>query len=475
LDTADWRIHSSGRILEADEEPGGRTVLVLRDGATEAVLISSPTARLPYYGSDLPPGSLWEQVSTVVEGRRLLVQSETETHAQRVAVVNSDQKTTARVLIERHVVGAPELPRHPIVRTATVVPIRGYERTARRAAEVLTGAGARPSEETLLASCLTAEGRPAAGTKLGPGVELRRTMTASAALAAILERLRYHVLANEAGTREQLDVEFLHEYRVAIRRARSLLKRTQGVLAKPACTALAEELSWLAALTGPVRDDDVYLEQLGASGRDDLDPLRAYLEQRRRDAQSALLAAMDSLRYHDLLEAWRTIGDVPARPGDAPLARQAAGDLADQAIAKAYKRVLRLGGAIGPSSPPEHLHDLRKRAKELRYLLECFQTLYPSDERAVVVRELKALQDNLGEYQDCQVQAEALHTMAEALLEARQAPATTLMAMGRLAEEQERREMQARMDFDQRFARFSSKSNRDRFAALVEHGKKDGR
>jgi len=129
--------------------------------------------------------------------------------------------------------------------------------------------------------------------------------------------------------------------------------------------------------------------------------------------------------------------------------------------------VVRDGRAIGVSSPPEALHELRKRAKSLRYLLECFQSLYPPAELRPAVRELKALQDNLGEYQDCQVQEATLRAMADDLLASRRAPASALMAMGRLADDLRRREAVARTDFDGRFARFASPENRRRFAALV--------
>jgi CHAD domain-containing protein len=161
------------------------------------------------------------------------------------------------------------------------------------------------------------------------------------------------------------------------------------------------------------------------------------------------------------------VADLPAGRAEAPRRDQPAGEVADYFVERAFRRVLRRGRAISPESAPEALHDLRKRAKELRYLLECFQTLYPDDVRVVEVKELKNLQDNLGEYQDCQVQAAALSEMAEALLEARAAPAVTLMAMGRLAEEQQQRELRARAEFDARFARFSSPPNQERFADLV--------
>ena len=61
----------------------------------------------------------------------------------------------------------------------------------------------------------------------------------------------------------------------------------------------------------------------------------------------------------------------------------------------------RCGG--GDGSPADDLHELRKRGKELRYLLEFFGGSYP---RAVVkpmVSTLKDLQDVLGEIHDCDV------------------------------------------------------------------------
>ena len=155
-------------------------------------------------------------------------------------------------------------------------------------------------------------------------------------------------------------------------------------------------------------------------------------------------------------------------PPDAP---RPIGEVADGYIWRAFRRVVRDGGRIDAASPPERLHDLRKRAKELRYLLECFQALYPDEVLRPSVKELKAFQDNLGEYQDCQVQAAALRNMAEQMIETGAATARTLMAMGRLADAQERREAAARAEFDERFTRFASSANRRRFASLTSRSK----
>ena len=70
--------------------------------------------------------------------------------------------------------------------------------------------------------------------------------------------------------------------------------------------------------------------------------------------------------------------------------------------------MVRDGSAIDDDSPAEDLHDLRKKGKELRYLLEFFAALFPADTVKPMVKTLKALQDTLGRFQDREVQAHVL-------------------------------------------------------------------
>ena len=73
-------------------------------------------------------------------------------------------------------------------------------------------------------------------------------------------------------------------------------------------------------------------------------------------------------------------------------------------IRKVYRRMVRDGDRIDDDSPDEDLHELRKRGKELRYLLELFGSLFPDDVVKPTVKALKDLQDVLGHFQDRSVQ-----------------------------------------------------------------------
>src|SRR5262249_17052741 len=167
-------------------------------------------------------------------------------------------------------------------------------------------------------------------------------------------------------------------------------------------------------------------------------------------------------RFLDLTRAWRKELAAPA-----PRRGITAAALAADRITRAHRKVLKRGAAITPDSPPESLHDLRKRCKELRYLLEFFALLYDPAIHQQAVRDLKGLQDCLGEYQDCQVQQHEIRMFAAQMMTERDVPAPALLAMGELASKIARRERRARREFAARFADFASTASKHRFRALI--------
>jgi CHAD domain-containing protein len=137
-------------------------------------------------------------------------------------------------------------------------------------------------------------------------------------------------------------------------------------------------------------------------------------------------------------------------------------------IAKAQGRLLSQGRAITPTSPPEDLHDLRKDAKKLRYLLECFGSLLPAKPRKAFVQQLKALQDNLGAHQDAEVHVAELRELAGDLHARSSADAGVLLAMGQLTELLEQRRIAERADFAERFAAYDTKQTQRALDELLD-------
>jgi CHAD domain-containing protein len=99
--------------------------------------------------------------------------------------------------------------------------------------------------------------------------------------------------------------------------------------------------------------------------------------------------------------------------------------------------------------------------------VEMFGSLHDPAERWQAVRELKALQDCLGEFQDAEMQRAEIHAFATQMMADRSAPAATLLAMGEIAAGLALRQQRARAQFDSRFAAFASPLSQDRLSALA--------
>ncbi len=119
-----------------------------------------------------------------------------------------------------------------------------------------------------------------------------------------------------------------------------------------------------------------------------------------------------------------------------------------------------MGDEIDADSPAERYHELRKKGKELRYLLELFGApLYPPGVVRPMVKALKGLQDVLGRHQDREVQVGMLSSLRDEVL-ARPRGAGALMAMGALVARLEQDERAARGEFARRFGEFASEDQR---------------
>lgn len=474
LDTFDWRLHRAGARLVREREGRRRRWVWTPPGGDPPRTLPAPS-RARFVG-DLPPGWLKEALAPLLGPRALLEVGEVELERQLLRVVDADGNTTLRVWWERLAPLGPDGRRvEPPRVTARLDPVPDHDRAAAAALELLTGAGAveaAPADDLALAAA--AKGLQPGDYSSKPRLALAPSQPAEEALRSMLGALLATARANLHGVEADLDTEFLHDLRVAVRRSRSALAQLDGVLPPEEVEPLATELRWLGAATGPCRDLDVFsLELEGDELRlegpppDPLVPLREAMARDRAAAHRELVSALRSDRCGRLLARWAT---VAGGQGPGPLGPLAIRPLADGQIMRAFRRVLKRGGRLGPSPATPDLHRLRIAAKRFRYLLELFRSLYPEGPVGDVLRDLRQLQDLLGGVQDTVVQLHRLETLAGRLLAGGSAPAATLLAMGRLAERIVTRQQRLRADFAQRFAEFSGQPTRDDLERLVAGG-----
>ena len=485
LDTFDWRLYRAGLMLEFEQaRRGGRLLLSKADGTPQAEQPVTRWPRRPGLAQDLPPGPVRDRIVVLTSPRALLPIVRAVGSVSVTRLLNDDGKTVARLVADQlTVTAAPpgitggttaELP----LRLA-ITEVRGYPGQARKAASLLAGVpGVSHASQSELIAALTTLGRHPADYSSGVETDITATMPGSVAVARLLLRLLDTVELNVDGVLRDIDTEFLHDFRVAVRRSRSAIKLLGEVLPAELAGHYATEFKWLGDVTTPIRDLDVHLlgfdsmaAQLAAASPADLEPLRAFLVRRRAREVRRLAAALRGPRFRAITDDWRkALLEIRDAPGQASRRRRepTAAELARRTTERTFRRIAAQGAAITPTSPPQSLHDLRKRAKELRYLLEFFAPLHDPVAYRKVVGDLKQLQDCLGEYQDSEVQRAEIHALADAMLAERAAPAATLLAMGEIAANLSRSQAEARADFVTRFARFGGPAGQERVRVLLE-------
>jgi CHAD domain-containing protein len=116
-----------------------------------------------------------------------------------------------------------------------------------------------------------------------------------------------------------------------------------------------------------------------------------------------------------------------------------------ESLRRSVSRVRRLGNRLTPRSKAADIHELRIRAKRLRYELEFFSEVYPALKSAAQVT--KALQDLLGSHQDACTATTRLRRYANTLKKAQAEPASLPPALVELRRSQMRLARAVRQSF----------------------------
>jgi len=471
-DSFDWRVWQAGGELVLEENQA-RTLCWIERSSGE-VVDSLPLETTPSHCCALPESPLRERLDPVLEMRVLMPQVSVLQKHRSLRVLDDEEKTVARVLLQANSYLSVDGGLSGELETRVwVKPLKGYEAYSEKLCEQLASQHLTSAQQSLFEEALAKVGRKAGdySSKLNYILDpdARSDATAKKIMLNLLDTLQ----ANINGTKANLDSEFLHDLRVATRRTRSAMGQIKGVFEPKELAPFKKNFSWLGNVTGPTRDLDVYLLQFPAyqaslpeAIQSDLEPFHDFLVKHHRQAQETLEKKLNSPHFRKLIKHWRTWLQTPAPEApNAPNALRPIAELADQRIGKLYHKVLEEGAAILPDSPPEALHELRKECKKLRYMIEFFQSLYPKPEIRQLIKELKTLLDNLGEFQDLQVQAQTLESFGVQMMK-EGAPASALMAMGILVGKLLERQALARAAFADLFAAFGSDENRQTFQRL---------
>ncbi len=229
--------------------------------------------------------------------------------------------------------------------------------------------------------------------------------TEEAVLVMVAELLRLARL-QEKGLIEDIDTEFTHQYRVNLRKARSLLNLFKKELSPQRYRALQMPLKNMAKTTNRLRDLDVFLRDqddyramLPETFQPGLDDLFKQLKHRRRQVWRNVSATLASEDYRDSTEQLEQLTKEPP-DFSTKISRIPVKKRVSRRILSQYRKIRQCGAHIDAATPADQVHELRIEAKKLRYLLELFAGLFSYDQVRRLIKALKKLQDNLGRYND---------------------------------------------------------------------------
>lgn len=225
--------------------------------------------------------------------------------------------------------------------------------------------------------------------------------------------------------------EDLHEFRVSIRRTRSVLGSFHRDLNSAASTRLRAKLKTLASKTDALRDLDVLLEdhadlcrRIPPSLTDGCSALASHLYSARSAAHARLVEYLVSDAFGSTLQQCRSLTDKLGEHTPRQALEHTASVLTPRRIARLQRRCLKLS----KHASDYELHQLRIAGKKMRYMLDLLEPALPAKKRRRALKALKQAQDNLGRFHDLCVQQE----LFEELLGQQNLPETVRLTMAAL-------------------------------------------
>lgn len=229
-------------------------------------------------------------------------------------------------------------------------------------------------------------------------------MTPREAFRAIALQGQQTWQANLLGALASDDPEYIHQFRVSLRRLNTLVRVFEPVVGEAFFDTWADQLKALAAGSGEARDLDVMRDEilqpmLCSEGGTDHHPLVARALAAVAAARTRAGESFDRQRHGPPL--LRFVRDLEHLPTQATPPR--IGDFAEARLARLHRKAARRLARTVRKPTPENAHRFRIALKHLRYASEFFAPLFDEAPMNAFAREVATLQDDFGFINDLYV------------------------------------------------------------------------
>jgi CHAD domain-containing protein len=468
-DTFDWRLFNKSLVLYSCADK-----LHLRKLSKSEIMDSVHITSFPVFIWEFPSSKLKEQLAAVIGVRALLKLVEIQSRSMPYRLLDLEGKTVVRLVCEEirssRNKNAPVLAAH-----LWLQPVKGYSKHSQKIARRFEQAGitVNTEDDTYFKGLKAADKNPGSYSSKVT-LQLDPHMRADEATKVILRFLLRVIRVNAANIEKDIDTEFIHDFRVAVRRTRAALGQIRSVFPANTTERFKKDFAFVGKLTNELRDLDVYLLKEDAYKakvapvlRNDIEPLFDYLRKKRSEAFQKVIRGLKSKRVATILKDWKAFLDTS--PQDSPAAANAEVSvitLARKRILRKYQSAVKAGNRISESADDRMLHVLRIHCKKLRYLMEFFATLFPPETINNLIDQLKRLQDNLGDFNDLRVQEEYLLNVTKQLPLNRGQSEKSFLAIGSLVGALAGDRKIVKNAFAETFADFAAPANKELFQNL---------
>jgi CHAD domain-containing protein len=232
-------------------------------------------------------------------------------------------------------------------------------------------------------------------------------MACDTAFRIVARRCLKDLTAHHAATREG-DADALHDMRVAVTRLRTAISFFSPMVAGPQRTRIRDELKWLNAHLGVVRDLDVAIERLKKIGKQQ-HPAADYRswESERAASQRHLARVLSSVRYRRLIKSvsdWVERGSWSTKAGKQAATQRACpiAEYSARKLTRWRKKLIKKSRRLRDFDIRK-LHRLRLMNKKLHYAIESVADLVSNPEiskQQTTVKYLRKAQKSLGQLND---------------------------------------------------------------------------
>ena len=418
FDTFDFSLYQHDLILVNREEL--LILFSLKDGAEKARQPHVKSGKIRFWW-ELKQGELQNQVKPVIDLRALTPLGDLEEEKRSFIVQNALKKTVARGKIYSRTFVTTEKKKLPLPSLLTLSPLKGFDSALNTLLPLLEKECTYTSPEEIFYSLLVSSGYVSRLSRLRYPPAIESNWSICHTIKTVGDHLLDELQLQQEGIQKDVDTEFLHDYRVALRRFRAIVSQLKPFFLPHVYEDLKLSLKSLGKTTGELRDLDVlslheayYASLVAQQLRLGLSKFFQFVQEKRRIAHGGLVSFFTSSEYS---KTFSHVEDLIKRPmktlcGDnSPPTVEVASATIQKRFKKLRKKISRF------DHDKEIIHRIRIDCKKTRYLLELFAQLYSPKEGKKTIKELKQFQNTLGNLHDLHVQQEMLlnsiHEMEE--------------------------------------------------------------